>query len=631
MFAVLLFIITVLFGICIVVNTKINLKLIDQIASGIVVGIIAGGWLTLIVGFLTSLATGVLVYSIFAVLVIIVTAFNYKKNLKYYFAKISNNSSNKNHNIQLIQQLLVIAILFVGLTLTFSHFLKSTSEGWFSAGYTWADIALHNSLISYFANHVGNIDLNLPIFTGVKLTYPFLNDFYSSMLLKAGSNWQISLMLPTIALLFSFTRLLWHLAYIFSNSIRAAWFYLALVMFSGSTWGITIFIKNLYSDGLGKVLEIDYSKINEQGLQFTNLVTSHLLPQRSFLLGSCAVLIILIIMGSKLDKGYKLKSWLSVFLILLMASLPFVHVHSFFVACLLLFTMIVVNSLKNKRFEKTLAIILISSILLAMPQLIWQFTTNFGDDFSKWHFGWMTPPGQSVILFWLKNFGVMLILFAFAPWFIKKQKPNSLIWVLYISGLALFLAGNIYLFQPNDWDNMKFFSYSYIFMLAPAVVLLAKLSRHKLGGIVVAFVMIVSCFVGATVIAREYKRSHLIYSNNDLKFVHDAELVLPSDAVIVVNPLRHSNPLVTLGGVKTVLGYPGWVWTYGINYNQRLNDVNAILAGTDISKELITKYKVSHIAISDDELAQYGLSIQNIINNNQVVYNDNGWWLIAVN
>jgi len=80
----------------------------------------------------------------------------------------------------------------------------------------------------------------------------------------------------------------------------------------------------------------------------------------------------------------------------------------------------------------------------------------------------------------------------------------------------------------------------------------------------------------------------------------------PPDAVILTTG-HHTDPLLTLAGRRTVMGYDGWLWSYGIDYRRRQADVAAMYQGcaagqrTCTATELLHFYAVSYVEIPTGE------------------------------
>jgi uncharacterized membrane protein len=67
---------------------------------------------------------------------------------------------------------------------------------------------------------------------------------------------------------------------------------------------------------------------------------------------------------------------------------------------------------------------------------------------------------------------------------------------------------------------------------------------------------------------------------------------------------QHDNPIPTLAGRREVIGYPGWLWTYGLaDYVQKGQDNLAILKGDASASALARKYGVDYVMIGPQELS----------------------------
>jgi hypothetical protein len=75
------------------------------------------------------------------------------------------------------------------------------------------------------------------------------------------------------------------------------------------------------------------------------------------------------------------------------------------------------------------------------------------------------------------------------------------------------------------------------------------------------------------------------------------------DAVFAVAD-EHNNPIPTLSGRRVMIGYPGWLWTYGLgDYLQKGVDERRILHGDPATPQLIRQYGVTYVLIGPQELA----------------------------
>ena len=72
-------------------------------------------------------------------------------------------------------------------------------------------------------------------------------------------------------------------------------------------------------------------------------------------------------------------------------------------------------------------------------------------------------------------------------------------------------------------------------------------------------------------------------------------------AIFLTAP-EHNSAIPTLGGRRVVLGYPGWIWTYGINdWTTRQQDVETMLQGKPASLDLAHRYGVTYVVIGPQE------------------------------
>lgn len=98
---------------------------------------------------------------------------------------------------------------------------------------------------------------------------------------------------------------------------------------------------------------------------------------------------------------------------------------------------------------------------------------------------------------------------------------------------------------------------------------------------------------------------------------------VPPTAVVLVDPSLHHNPVSMLAGRTVLSGYPGWLWSYGINYIPRQNDAMTMLAGGDKALELLRQYGVDYVAINNTTPGS--ANIYFLSQHFRQVINQNGW------
>lgn len=65
------------------------------------------------------------------------------------------------------------------------------------------------------------------------------------------------------------------------------------------------------------------------------------------------------------------------------------------------------------------------------------------------------------------------------------------------------------------------------------------------------------------------------------------------------------NSPVFLTGRRSLLGYPGWMWSRGLNYSQRNADIESIYSGAPAAGALLRRYGVDYVLVGPQELASF--------------------------
>jgi uncharacterized membrane protein len=58
-----------------------------------------------------------------------------------------------------------------------------------------------------------------------------------------------------------------------------------------------------------------------------------------------------------------------------------------------------------------------------------------------------------------------------------------------------------------------------------------------------------------------------------------------------------------------VMGYRGWLWSWGVNYEARQRDVVSMFRGGARSSELMRKYRVGYVVIGPNERNEVGANV----------------------
>ncbi len=611
----------------------VKLRRLEVAAGGVVLGLSAGAWVTFLVSLLVGMQIGVAIAGLLPLGFVAWALWVFQHRGRW----LNFEEGEARPLVSLLESLGLGFLILVSSWLMFTHSFLPGVGGWYSGGYTWADLALHTTLASHFSQ-VSFIDLQFPIFPGHALSYPFLTDFFSGVLLRLGASFQMAMGLPGILLIAAGLTLSYSVARRLFTSAAVGLIHTWLVLGTASVAGVYYFVQNLrtgQASFLDTVAQFDYSQLPEQfngaELQVVNFLTSHLLPQRSYLAGFAMVGLLFLLLLQ-----LKKKSSLIWPAGVLLGALPLIHTHSFFVALALVLGLWLHTVVEEKQIKNHWGHVALVAVLFAAPQIYWQLSTTFTEGFARRHSWWMAEE-WSGWAFWLRNSGLLVLVLLAAPFIAGRFKMNSFLKVGSLVALGLFIACNVIIFQPNDWDNMKFLSWAFWFGNLFFAWLIWKGATSVRGvwkiatGTLAAVVVLASTASGILAITRDFSADYVLASASDIAFANLVREKTPVDAVILTSN-KHNHPVSMLAGRTIVLGYTGWLWSYGISYQERERDVRAVFQGTSQTKSLIKKYDISYIAVASYEQRELGFNASYHLQNGRLVAvtPDGTWQLFAV-
>ena len=244
--------------------------------------------------------------------------------------------------------------------------------------------------------------------------------------------------------------------------------------------------------------------------------------------------------------------------------------------------------------------------LFAAPQLYWQFSQTFDAGFTHFTHGWYAKD-ESIIVFWMRNLGLEFFLgLAGIAYLYSHSKTPSLFRILILPLTALFILCNFIIFQPNDWDNTKFMIYSHFGFTVATILILEKMRKLHIGfmpWIVLSIVVLTSG--GALAVARELETNWQSVTTSEVEMATLVRESTPWDAVFLTSD-THNHPIPMLTGRPIIMGYRGWLWTYGINYRSLEKDVYTMYQGGIDAENLLKKYNISYVYIGPRELKDFG-------------------------
>ncbi len=566
--------------------------------------------------------------------------------------------------------IMAIAALGFGLLLS-THVLEERNGSTYSAGSTWGDIAIHLSFINSFVRGSNALPVagfpSDPTYAGARLSYPLLPDYNAAALVASGASMRAAIILPSLLLFLSLVALLYFLALRFGGRKDAAVAAVAIAILAGGI-GFLQMPADLAASGKAlpeflTQLPHDYahSAGNGNNYYWLSLVNDLLLPQRSALFAFPLSIAVFLLLWIGLEADEKRPSnaragaaekhslpvgaslWQKLFSpdasgekrkTLLLAGLatgllPFLQGHAFIAVGMVSATACLLTARKplEKHFGDWLWFFG-PALVLGGPQMLW-----FAGQASAWGFARFSPVWQAAepFSFWLANLGLLAVLAIAGIAFLNKRQG-----VFYAGFLAIFLAANLFSFQPWPQDNTKLF-YQWVF----AASIVASLAVFKIGekiraaagksgfaqlagNAMIALLLIALIASGSLAVVRESQLHYQFHNADDIAAGEWIAVNTPKDAVVLASDW-HAQPAATIAGRTLVMGYRGWLWSHGFDYGKRESDVRQMLAGSPQAKQLMQQYHVSYAVIGASETRDYGASKSFFDANYRKAYDEGGY------
>ena len=256
-----------------------------------------------------------------------------------------------------------------------------------------------------------------------------------------------------------------------------------------------------------------------------------------------------------------------------------------------------------------------AALVVAVPQMLWATSgaaVNAGRFFG-WEFGWDSGD-YNVFWFWIKNTGVFIpLLVAALLWRGREPVVRPKLLYFYLPFTLCFVVPNVYKLSPWVWDNIKVLFYWWI-ASAPLVALsLARLWRR--GGVlrVAALVLLLAQTSAGGLDVWRVASGAAERQTYDARGVAFAEVVrreTPPRALILHAP-TYNDP-VFLTGRRSFLGYPGHIWSHGLDYVGRESELKRIYSGAPDAAQLLSKNGIEFVVVGpleEAEMRKYGLAL----------------------
>jgi hypothetical protein len=557
-----------------------------------------------------------------------------RKRFKYDLAQVSDAAGRLVHpDAKTVGYFLFYAVAALVLWKVFSRAVIEDNTG-LSTGLlnNFGDLPFHLSVITSFA-FGNNFPPEDPTYAGVRFTYPFISDFVSAVFVRCGADLRESMFIENYILGLAFVGLIHRWALVLLRDRLAAILTPLIVLLNGGMGWTLLFEKAGTDEGglFGVLMNLppSFTIIPETTWRWGNAVSTLLVPQRGFLMGLPLATIAFTQWWIATDKQrlpetreaarkqkkqktrqndvwqdqphtrFQLNTRRMIAAGIAAGLLPLVHAHSFVVVM----TMAACLALLHIRWREWLTFFIVASAI-AIPQLLWSTMHSAVDagSFFAWEIGW--DHGQdNPVFFWFKNTGFFIPLILAAV-LIKADRyliPRRLL-LFYLPFTLCFIIPNIVKLAPWIWDNIKVLYYWWLASAPLVALLLAKLWQQGQIRRVIAVILFVVVTLAGTLDVLGIAFRSIKYQVFDAAGLRFAELVKADTAprALIVHAPVHNTP-VFLTGRRSLMGYPGHIWTHGLEFVKREGEIKRIYLGAPDAEQLIRNYGIEYLVVGPQE------------------------------
>jgi len=503
--------------------------------------------------------------------------------------------------------LLVTGVLFLPVywRLLSTHVFAPGPDGLYSGGSAGYDLNFHASVITSFV-YGQNFPPVYTLLPPEPILYPYMPDFHAAALMAAGFSLRASLMVTAIVLGLVTIGLFYSLALRIARSQMAATLATILFLLNGGT-GFTEFVHDWWTSDKNIIefwntLSLNYAKLSERHLHWTNIVTDMMIPQRASLFGLPLALMIFTIFtiawqrfgAAQPDASETPQSRRGTLLLMFVAGilaglLPLFHTHSYISVGLV---SLVLFAFRPRR--EWLAF-WIPAVVLASPQLLGLAQHATGTGIVRWLPGWLGHDDRFFPWYLVRNFGLPLLL-AIPAWFAAPREWR----IFYLAFVLLIVFSFTIVVSPNIFDNGKPTYYWHAInsiLVAAWLIKLATVHRQRLVALLLGFLCVAT---GITVLRSESLATMHLFTDEELRAVLFVREQTPPQALFLTAPSLNQ-PVLCLSGRPVVRGASAWIWSHGYEFRERENDVRRIYAGAADAFDLLRYYGVDYIYLGPAE------------------------------
>ena len=509
-----------------------------------------------------------------------------------------------------------------------THVLLPKEDGSLWVGQsTYGDLAMHLGFIESLYRQ-GTFPPEYSIFPGQQLNYPFLADAASASLRFFGLSLRLSVIAPSIVMLFSVFWGFWLLAERLTKRLAPTLMSWLLFVMNGGLGFVFFFGDYSFSDIFTGYYTTP-TNLTARDIRWVNVICDMLIPQRTTMAGWCVILAAIWLLITVLDRTLAGKGrGESVVLAVLAGAMPMIHTHSFLALGILsaawFFSTLPAAKTRGQVNNLIWNYVLYGGICLALalPQLFkWTMDSVSTGNLLQLHLGWVIGANGVIkgpLLFYLANVGVV-----FAAMFPMLPSLRGERLTLFIGAATIFVLSNLVAFQPNLYDNNKLL---YIwFMLTDILVcgwlwdIIVLAPKRSVRAAVAGALVFLGTLSGALSILREVSSEYQLLSSAQVEATAFILEETEPDSLFLT-ATNHTNPVPILTGRNIVCGSSLYLFFHGVEYQEREAAVFDMFRGGETFLRYAEELGIDYVYISSYEYGSCPVNYDWFAENYPLIY-----------
>jgi hypothetical protein len=491
--------------------------------------------------------------------------------------------------------LILLSTLITGVCASLAGF--DPAEGLVARSYAvWGDWSAHLSMIQAFRERgVAWIAGSNPLFSEAPFQYPFLSHALTALLSRlTGVDPVSATLLLSLILMFLLPVVLFRFYRSFGISPVASLYSTLVFVLMG---GFQALDPNLKS---GEPLTNQFG----EGSVFTQFILFEFFPQRAFLFALVLALPLLTRLIRAQQGDLKKQSWV----LLVLSLLPVIHIHSWLATGTLLLAILVFPVPGSAVLGDRKKILLSGGGVLILSASIagWLLLRHPAHPlrWDIWFPGWAQNQGSGLetasrmnpVWFWLYNTGLFLPLAGAGAF---DHRHHAGLRSILLAGIVLFVVAILFRVQPYYYDNLKIFTWSFLLLAPFAGIALERIHRRFL---FIALGLVVLQTSSALWDLRFFAggAQHAVFFDPlEIRLSREFKRLRKSpEDLVLIQPVHH-HWVPCLAGNPVVMGYPGWLWSWGIDYRDTERRIQQILLGGPDADEELKRFRPKWIVLDE--------------------------------